>query len=165
MDTAPPRPSRWWSIATAVMVVVTVVAGFTFTDDIWPFAPFRMFSYGNPPNGVVRRMAFVGDTGRGEFHFGSGSVGLRRAELEEQTHWDQRIPDDRMADLAAAYNSHHHRKLLHLQVVMYATPMRDGEKAGAEVPLVIGDWAAPSWTGPRTEVDLPPQGPWKGYNR
>lgn len=159
------RPRRVWSLVSAIVVAVTVIGGFVFTDDAWPFAPFRMFSVGNNPNGVVRRMSFEGDTDRGHLRFGSAAVGLRRAELEEQTPWNRRVPDDRLADLARAYNEHHTVPLRHLQVVLHTTQMRNGEKFGEETSEVIGDWADPAWDGPRVRVDLPLAEPWPGYNR
>jgi hypothetical protein len=159
------RPPRFWSIVSVVVVLVTVVGGFVFTDDAWPFAPFRMFSVGNDPNGVVRRMALVGDTSLGPVHFGATSLGLRRAELEEQTPWNRRVPAARLDDLAAAYNDRHRVPLIHLQVVVYTTQMHDGEKASGETSVVIGDWAASSYSGPRVSVDLPVAPPWPGYNR
>jgi len=165
LDVGSGRVPRWWSLISALLVVVTVVGGFVFTDAAWPFAPFRMFSVGNDPNGVVRRMAFVGDTATGPVRFGSDSVGLRRAELEEQTPWNRRVPNDRLADLAAAYDRRHRQPILHLQVVVYTTQMHDGEKAGDETSTVIGDWASRRWQGDRTTVDLPVAAPWPGYNR
>ena len=52
-----------------------------------------------------------------------------------------------------------------LQVVVTTTQMRNGEKAGEPVPTVIGDWAAPEWTGPRAERDRPLAPPWPGLGR
>lgn len=159
------RVPRWWSVVSAVVVVVTVLGSVVLTDDHWPFAPFRMFSVGNNPNGIVRRMSLEGDTELGHLRFGAASIGLRRAELEEQTPWDRRVPDERLADLALAYNESHTHDLVHLQVVVHTTQMRDGEKYGDETSEVIGDWAAESWDGPRVTVDLPLAPPWPGYNR
>ena len=58
-----------------------------------------------------------------------------------------------------------HLETRHLQVVVFTTQMRNGEKFGDETSVVIGDWADPSWSGPRVEVDLPEAPPWPGYNR
>jgi len=159
------RVPRWWSVASVVVLAVTVLGGFVLTDDAWPFAPFRMFSVGNNPNGVVRRMALVVDTPTGPDAVGAARVGLRRAELEEQTPWNRRVPDDRLEDLARTYNERNQLPVRHLQVVVFTTQMRNGEKFGEETQAVIGDWADPSWTGERVEVELPEAPPWPGYNR
>lgn len=163
---APGRRSRLWSYVSVLVIGLSVLGGFAFTDDAWPFAPLRMFSVGNNPNGIVRELRLQGDTGSGPIRVGPGWVGLRRAELEEQTPWDRRVSDERLAQLAAVYNERHpSRPLLHLQVVVDTTQMRNGEKAGEPTSRVIGDWAGPGWTGPRVEVDLPVAPPWPGLGR
>ena len=164
---APPsRPRRVWSYVSVLVIGLSVLGGFVFTDDAWPFAPLRMFSVGNDPNGIVRALRLQGDTAAGPVQVGAGWVGLRRAELEEQTPWDRRVSDERLRELADVYNRRHpSAPLLHLQVVVDTTRMRNGEKAGDAVATVIGDWAAPGWTGPRARVDLPVAPPWPGLGR
>lgn len=157
------RPPRWWSMVTVVIVTLTVLGSVAGTDDHWPFAPFRMFSYGNNPNGVVRRMVVELHTPYRFVRVGADSFGLRRSEIEEQTPWNRRIPDERIADLARAYNRTHRHKAVHLQLLVLTTQMRNGEKAGDETKEIIGDWADPSWTGERAVIDRPLADPWPGY--
>jgi len=158
---------RFWSYVSVVVIGLSVLGGFVLTDDAWPFAPLRMFSVGNNPDGVVRAMRLQGDTAAGHLVLYADAFGLRRAELEEQTPWNRWVTTERVANLAAAYNERHPSRppLIHLQVVVTTTQMRNGEKAGEPVPTVIGDWAAPEWTGPRAERDRPLAPPWPGLGR
>ncbi len=112
-------------------------------------------------------MRLQGDTAKGPITLYADAFGLRRAELEEQTPWNRWVTDERVADLAAAYNERHPSRppLIHLQVVVNTTQMRDGERAGDPVPSVIGDWAAPSYNGPRVERNLPLAPEWEGLGR
>ena len=151
-------------MVSVVLVSLTVLGSFALTDDHWPFAPFRMFSVANNPDGVVRRMILEADTDTGVRRtIGADGFGLRRAELEEQTPWDRWMSDERLSELVEGYNRRHETKLVHVQVVVFTTQMRNGEPVGAETKRVIGDWAAPSWTGERAERDLPIAPPWPGY--
>lgn len=158
---------NFWSYVSVVVIGLSVLGGFVLTDDAWPFAPLRMFSVGNNPNGVVRAMRLQGDTAEGPITLYADAFGLRRAELEEQTPWNRWVTDERVADLAAAYNKRHPSRppLIHLQVVVTTTQMRNGERAGDPVPSVIGDWAAPSYEGPRAERNLPLAPEWEGLGR
>ncbi|HOT78500.1 MAG TPA: hypothetical protein PKY13_00875, partial [Microthrixaceae bacterium] len=76
---------RFWSYVSVVVIGLSVLGGFVLTDDAWPFAPLRMFSVGNNPDGVVRAMRLQGDTAAGHLVLYADAFGLRRAELEEQT--------------------------------------------------------------------------------
>lgn len=166
-DVAEPTGRRWGlSYVSALLALVVVFGGFVLTDDAWPFAPLRMFSVGNDPNGAVRAMRLEGDTTKRHVILFADDFGLRRAELEEQTLPDRRVPDAKLAALAEVYNERHpNEPLVHLQVVVVSTQMRNGERASEPVPSVIGDWATPEYRGPRTRVDLPLAGPWAGYGK
>ena len=96
-------------VASSLAIVGLTVAGsVALTDDEWPIAPFRMFSYANNPDGEVRSMLLGVERTDGVSGFiGASHVGLRRAELEEQTPWNRRVPDERMEDLVEAYNDRH----------------------------------------------------------
>lgn len=148
---------------SAALVGLTVLGSFALTDDAWPFAPFRMFSYGNDPNGTVHRMLLHVDLDDGRsLRIGAEYFGLRRAELEEQTPRGRRVPDDKLAELARSYRGD--ADVEHLQVFYISTPMLDGEpQADLQTETVIGDWATDGWDGPRVDVDLPVDTGWQGY--
>lgn len=152
------RVRRWIAIVASTTLALGVVAGSVwFHDDQFPFAPFRMFSYGNDPNGLVRSMRF-------EVTYASGrtgpldatAIGLRRAELEGQTHPNRRVPDAAMAALVEAYNARHDDRIVHLQVVVRRVDLVDSVPQPGVDLTVIGDYALDEYQGPRVVVDLPP---------
>lgn len=160
----PSRRRRVLAGASIGLVILTVVGSVALTDDEWPVAPFRMFSYANDPNGVVRAMSLRVDRTDGVSGFiGADHVGLRRAELEEQTPWNRRVPDDSMIDLVDTYDDRHDTKLRRLQVVVRTRQMRDGSPVGEETFEVIGEWIAPDADLDPTPIHLPEAEPWDGY--
>ncbi len=158
---------RWrvlLSILTLLVAGATVAGSVWWTDDAFPFAPFRMFSHANDPNGVVRSMRFEAELASGErIRLEASAVGLRRAELEEQTPSNRRVPDERLAAIADVYNRRHDDGIVHLQVIVRRVDLIGGVPQPGETTTVIGDWAAPGWSGERVEVDLPEAGPWRGH--
>ena len=152
-------------MAGSLAVAAATIAGsLWWTDDAFPFAPFRMFSHANDPNGVVRSMRFEADLTSGErIVLEAPAIGLRRAELEEQTPANRRVPDAHLAAIADTYNARNDDEIVHLQVVVRRVPLLDGVPQAEETVTVIGDWADDRWDGPRVEVDLPPAEPWPGY--
>lgn len=155
-------PPRWvLVVGTLAMAAATVAGSLWWTDDAFPFAPFRMFSYGNSPNSVVRTMRFEADLASGEHvQLDASSVGLRRAELEEQTDPNRRIPDANLAAIAEVYNRRFDDDVVHLQVVVRRIDMVDGQPQPGETITVVGDWADARWRGPRSEVELELAEPW-----
>lgn len=136
------------------------------TDDAFPLAPYRMFSYGNKQDGVIRVLRLEGDLETGEHvRIDTERVGLRRAELEGQTPFRRRVPDRKMAALAQAYNERYDVDVVHLQVVQRSVQLRGGEPQPGEELDVLGDWADERWRGERVEVDLPPADVAPGYRR
>lgn len=132
------------SIVSAVIITLTISGSFFFTDDAFPVAPFRMFSYGNSPSGVVREMTIEITSESGENRrVGIAQFGMRRAELEEQTPWNQTVPQSRMAELAESYDSHHEDKLVALRVLVKTTQLVDGVPEEEQTIDVIGEWRAP----------------------
>ncbi len=62
-----------------------LVGNFALSDDAFPFAPFRMFSHANTPDGYARSAAFRAVTAGGdEIGLDAEDFGLRRAEIEGQ---------------------------------------------------------------------------------
>lgn len=158
---------RWRNLlpfVTLLVVFGTVAGSLWLTDDAFPFAPFRMFSHANDPDGVVRSMRFEADLASGErIRLEAPAVGLRRAELEEQTPANRRVPDDRLAAIVEVYNQRNDDPIVHLQVIVRRVDLVGGVPQADPTITVIGDWAAPEWDGERVEVDLPVAGPWRGH--
>lgn len=152
------------TLGSVLVALATIAGSLWWTDDAFPMAPFRMFSYGNSPNSVVRTMRFQADLADGRHvRLDASTVGLRRAELEEQTHPNRRVPDENLAAIAAVYNDRHDPDMVHLQVVVRRIDMVDGVPQPGETITVIGDWADDRWDGERADVDLPLADPWEGY--
>ena len=148
---------RWVHVTGSVLVALAlVVSGLWGTDDAFPLAPYRMFSYGNPPDGVVRVLRLEADLESGRHvRFSAEEIGLRRAELEGQTRFGRRVPDHKVAALARVYNERHEDEALRLQVVQRGVRLRGGTPQPGEELVVLGEWAGPGWDGPRTRIDLP----------
>ena len=159
---------RTWPFVAGTLVLVAAMGASSLwgTDDAFPVAPYRMFSYANRQDGVVwsLRLDAVLETGEG-VEVDPARIGLRRAELEGQTPFRRRVPDHKMAALAEAYNRRHDVDLVHLQVVQRGVRLRGGERLPGEELTVLGDWAAQEWDGPRVEVDLPVADVVPGYRR
>jgi hypothetical protein len=160
---------RWWFLpfCTVALALATIAGSLWWTDDAFPIAPFRMFSYGNRPDTVVRDIRMEGELEDGrQIRVSWKSVGLRRAELEGQTHPNRRVPDENMAALARVYNERRATDLVHLQVVVRRVDMEDGRPVpDGESFTVIGDWASDDFDGERIDVDLPLDEPTPGYRR
>lgn len=158
---------RWrvlLSFLTLAIAAATVAGSVWWTDDAFPFAPFRMFSHANDPDGVVRSMRLEADLASGErIRLDASAVGLRRAELEEQTPSNRRVPDERLAAIADVYNRRNDDPIVHLQVIVRRVDLVGGVPQPGETTIVIGDWAAPGFAGARVDVDLPEAGPWRGH--
>ena len=148
-----------------VLALATVTGSLWWTDDAFPLAPFRMFSHANDPNGVVRSMRFEADLESGRrIQLEASSVGLRRAELEEQTPANRRVPDERLQAIVETYNARNDDEIVHLQVVVERVRLADGVPHGEPTVTVIGDWVDERWDGDRAEVDLPLAEPWPGHD-
>jgi len=99
---------RWRSAVAVVLVLLTVMGATGFTDDDWPFAPFRMFAHAVKPTGRVAKVDFTGVTRSGRRHrFDASAFGLRRAEVEGQKSLSGRLTEEQMAGLAAVWNEAH----------------------------------------------------------
>jgi hypothetical protein len=98
----------WRSVLAVALVVLTTLGSAGWTDDAWPFAPFRMFSRAVKPDGRVTKVDFVGTTESGdEVRLDALAFGLRRAEVEGQQGRVGRLTDEQMAALVETYNEDH----------------------------------------------------------
>lgn len=163
----PVERRRWPYAAGSVLLILALCAtGLWGSDDAFPLAPYRMFSYGNRQDGTIRVLRLEGDLETGEHvRMDTERIGLRRAELEGQTPFNRRVPDRKMAALAEAYNERHDVDVVHLQVVQKSIELRGGEPQPGERFDVLGDWADDRWDGERADVDLPVADVVPGYRR
>lgn len=100
--------ASWRSAVAVVLVVLTVTGAVAFTDDDWPFAPFRMFAHSVQPTGRVAKVDFVGITASGrDLRLDASAFGLRRAEVEGQQSRSGRLTGEQMASLAEVWNRAH----------------------------------------------------------
>lgn len=134
-----PIPGAGWRSAVAVVLVALTVAGAVgFTDDAWPFAPFRMFAHAVRPTGHIAKVDFVGVTRSGRtLHLDALAFGLRRAEVEGQKSLHGRLTDAQMASLARTWNSAHPSDpLVELRFRKIRTRLVDGHPMGSSSRIV-----------------------------
>ena len=131
----------WRSVLAVVLIAMTVVGSVAFTDDAWPFAPFRMFSVAVKPNGRVVKVDFLGTTRSGrDLRLDAAAFGLRRAEVEGQQGRGGRLTDAQMAALVAEWNrTHRSDPLVTLQFRRLGRRLTDG-MPGASFVKVIQTW-------------------------
>ena len=128
-------------MVSVLVASLTIAGSFFFTDDAFPIAPFRMFSYANNPNGVVRKMDFQAELASGKTvpHLDASEFGLRRAELEEQTPWNVTPPPEKMAALIEAYNQNHEDDIVVLRLVLKTTQLVEGVPEKGQTVEVLGE--------------------------
>lgn len=145
---APPAPegthvpgAGWRSTLAVVLIAMTVIGSIAFTDDAWPFAPFRMFSVAVKPNGRIVKVDFVGTTESGRtLRLDASAFGLRRAEVEGQQGTGGRLTSAQMAALAAEWNrAHPDDPLVRLEFRRLGRDLRDGE-VGRSFERVLQTW-------------------------
>jgi hypothetical protein len=137
-------PGAGWRSALAIALIALVAVGsVAFTDDAWPFAPFRMFSVAVRPNGSVVKVDFLGTTASGRTRpMDAADFGLRRAEVEGQQGDGGRLSDRQLAALAAGYNRDHPADpLVELQFRRLGRRLIDGEP-GESFVKVLQTWHA-----------------------
>ena len=114
-------PGRRARTVTAVTVIVlTAVGSLWGTDDLWPFAPFRMYASASRLDGRVLKAEFVGRDGRPDTasRVKPGWVGLRPAEVEGQLPLTRprRLPPGLLEDLARSWNRTHNRQIVRFEL-------------------------------------------------
>ena len=135
-------PGSGWRSALAVLLIgMTVIGSIAFTDDAWPFAPFRMFSVAVKPNGRIVKVDFVGTTGSGRsLHLDASAFGLRRAEVEGQQGTGGRLTSAQLAALAHEWNrAHPSDPLVRLQFRRLGRTLRGG-KPGRSFERILQTW-------------------------
>lgn len=135
----------WRSVVAVVVVALTVLGSTAFTDDSWPFAPFRMFARAVNPDGRVVKVAFEGTTEGGEVvALDALDFGLRRAEVEGQQGPGGRLTDEQMRALFDDYNAvHPDDPLAELRFRRLGRELEDGRPT-ATIDEVIQAWPPPN---------------------
>jgi hypothetical protein len=124
-----------------LLIGMTVIGSIAFTDDAWPFAPFRMFSVAVKPNGRIVKVDFVGTTASGRtLHLDASAFGLRRAEVEGQQGAGGRLTSAQLAALAREWNRDHPSDpLVRLQFRRLGRTLHGGEP-GRSFERILQTW-------------------------
>ena len=130
---------------TLLLAVLTLAGTLIGQDDDFPFAPFRMYSTRDDPNGTVvsTRVEAVDAAGRLQT-VDERSTGLRRAEVEGQVHRFTADPE-----LLGALARAHARlrpsepPLVEVRVVERVYTLRDSRPTGAGSDRVVVRWRQP----------------------
>jgi hypothetical protein len=129
--------------ATLAMVIALGATSLWGTDDLFPFAPFKMYSHAHDPDGWANSTSLVltDATGR-SFPIGDNDTGFRRAELEGQL---GRFREDPalLALVAGAYEDAHpgSPEIVAAEVRIVHYELRDGERTGAERLEIAATWS------------------------
>jgi len=138
-------PGRRARTVTAVTVIVlTAVGSLWGTDDLWPFAPFRMYASASRLDGRVLKAEFVGQTATGHrFTVKPGWVGLRPAEVEGQLPLTRprRLPPGLLEDLARSWNRTHNRQIVRFELHLKGHRLKGGR------PVEPLDVLVETWEG------------------
>ena len=136
---------RTWRNVIAVAVLAATAGGSLWgSDDLWPFAPFRMYATATRLDGQVLKAGFRGVTASGEeLHIPAGWLGLRPAEVEGQLTRDKRLPGDRLADLAASWNERHpsDEQLVLLELRLIGSRLEEGRPV-EDIDRAVQTWEA-----------------------
>lgn len=132
--------------AVTVVVAVLILAGtLVGQDDDFPFAPFRMYSTRDDPEGLVRSLRVEAiDTGGTLRVVDERSTGLKRAEVEGQA---RRFAAD--PDLLGALSRAHDRlqpaepAFVEVRVVESSVQLRGSRPTGAPSERIVAQWVAP----------------------
>lgn len=132
----------WRNVLTIGLLVSVIMGTFAWTDDAWPFAPFRMFAAATKPTGRVVRVTFQADLAGGtRTELDALDFGLRRAEVEGQLDTVSADPD-KLGDLARSYNSRVSdpgEQIERLEMVLVGSRIVDGVPTEPIVE-VVGEW-------------------------
>lgn len=147
----PPSPrtlgplARAWRLLAMLLAGATVVcAQIMHSNDLFPFGALDQFSSGTDPDGEVVNTCLLGvrDGESIDIAFGTGTVGIQRAEMENQLELVAADPS-LLAPLVVTYDAAHPEAPLDALVLCQRiTPLRAGVPHG-EVRLVeVARWEA-----------------------
>ena len=149
-----PSPSRlapvslaWRPLVVLACLAVLTLGGLTRSNDLFPFGVLDQFSSGTDPNGEVVNTCLQGIRGDGEpfdIRFGSRSVGIERADVENNLAAIEADPA-LLAPLAAQYDRRHpdEAPLDALVLCQRITSLRDGTAHGEDEFVEVTRWEAP----------------------
>lgn len=133
-----------------IALTVTVVALLFYSstvgsDDLFPFAPFKMYSYASKSNGVVGYPGVEATTADGRhLEVRAGDLGLRRAEIEGQLARFRSDPST-MAILAEAWRRKHPDgpEIVELRLYRRSRKVVDSRPVGGVREQLIATWTRP----------------------
>lgn len=137
------RRSRITRIAATLAVTAALTATSLWgTDDLFPFAPFKMYSHSHDTDGWVNSTVLILVNTEGEsFLIGDNDTGFRRAELEGQL---TRFREDPtlLSLIAEAYEAAHpdEPEIVGAEIRVERYELVDGERTGEETEELVAAW-------------------------
>ncbi|SDD65376.1 hypothetical protein [Glycomyces harbinensis] len=129
--------------ATLAMTIALMATSLWGVDDLFPFAPFKMYSHAHDPDGWANSTSLVLTNAEGEsFAIGDNDTGFRRAELEGQLSRFREDPS-LLALVAEAYEDAHpgSPEIVAAEVHIRRYELKDGERTGAETNEIAVSWS------------------------
>lgn len=142
-----PAASRIWRILLVLAAIGVLLAGqFLRSNDLFPLGSLDQYSRGIDPDGQVVNTCLQGVRGDGEpfdIPFGSRSVGIQRADVENHLPTIREDPE-RLAPLAAEYDRRHpdDPALTELVLCQRITHLKDGAPHGEPEFVEVVRWRA-----------------------
>jgi hypothetical protein len=140
------RPAgRAWRSMVAVSIVGLTIFGSLFgSDDLWPFAPFRMYATATRLDGQVLKAEFAGQLADGTvIRMPAGWFGLRPAEIEGNRQPGGGLPAPLLSDLADYWNAEHpDEPIVRLELRLVGSRLENGEPV-EDVSRTVDEWTGP----------------------
>lgn len=142
-----PTAALWRIALTLALLALLLGAQARLTNDLFPFGVLDQFAKGTDPDGEVVNTCLQGvlpGDERREIPFGSRSVGVSRAEVENTLPAIEADPE-LLAPLAAAYDRRHPRQepLEGLVLCQRITDLSGGAATGETTFVELVRWEAP----------------------
>ena len=135
-----PISRAWRLLATLLGIMTLLAAQFMHANDLFPLGALDQFAAGTDPDGEVTTACLQGQRGQEtlDIPFGRDSVGVRRAEFENQLPAVQADPA-LLRPLAEAYDEAHPDlpPLDALTACEHVTHLRHGAPSGTEVVTLV----------------------------
>lgn len=128
--------------ATLAMTAALIGTSLWGTDDLFPFAPFKMYSHSHDPDGWANSTHLILVNAEGDsFPIGDNDTGFRRAELEGQLSRFREDPS-LLALVAEAYEDAHpdEPEIVGAEIRISRYELVDGERTGAETEELVASW-------------------------
>jgi hypothetical protein len=128
--------------ATLAVTAALIATSLWGTDDLFPFAPFKMYSHSHDPDGWANSTSLILVNTEGEsFAIGDNDTGFRRAELEGQLSRFREDPS-LLALIAEAYEDAHpdEPEIVGAEIRIERYELVDGERTGEETNELVAAW-------------------------